>query len=483
MERIQRARLGRHLPFAGLLAAGALGRMFADGEPEVINDTTIDDYRTRQAAIAQDSQALLAKLDAEAREPNAEELRTLNENTSEVERLQNLIETRSATLRQIRNLAKGQGRQTTPTAESAAVPANSAARDRGAPNLQGQHARTRGFGHFGEFSMAVLNASIGRGEMDQRLKNAAATTIATEAVGSDGGFLVPPEFRERILAHVFDENDLLARTDQQITSRNSITFPVDETVAWGSNGVRVFWESEAAAINQSRPVFREMTLKTNKLAALVPVTEELLEDAPGLGNYLDRVAGRGMNYAVSNSILDGTGVGQPLGILRSGSLVTVAAEGGQAADTVNVQNVAKIWTRMPARSRASAIWLMNPDVEAQFITMTLGGTSVAIPVYMPPNGLSQSPFGTILGRPAIPHMACKAIGDTGDLVFADLSQYVTAVKTGGMRSDVSMHLWFDQDIAAFKFTMRVDGRPWASQAITPPNGSSTLSPFVALAPR
>ena len=104
-------------------------------------------------------------------------------------------------------------------------------------------------------------------------------------------------------------------------------------------------------------------------------------------------------------------------------------------------------------------------------------------VYMPPNGLSQSPFGTILGRPAIPHMACKAIGDTGDLVFADLSQYVTAVKTGGMRSDVSMHLWFDQDIAAFKFTMRVDGRPWASQAITPPNGSSTLSPFVALAPR
>jgi HK97 family phage major capsid protein len=276
---------------------------------------------------------------------------------------------------------------------------------------------------------------------------------------------------------------LLARTDQQITSRNSITFPVDETVAWGTNGVRVYWESEAAAINQSRPTFREMTLKTNKLAALVPVTEELLEDAPGLGNYLDRVAGRGMNYAVSNSILDGTGVGQPLGILRSGSLVTVAAEGSQTADTVNVQNIAKMWVRMPARSRASAIWLANPDVEAQLILMTLGGTAAAFPVFMPPNGMSQSPFSTLMGRPLVPHMACKAIGDVGDLVFADLSQYVTAVKTGGMRSDVSMHLWFDQDIAAFKFTMRVDGRPWASQAISPPNGSSTLSPFVALAAR
>jgi HK97 family phage major capsid protein len=106
-----------------------------------------------------------------------------------------------------------------------------------------------------------------------------------------------------------------------------------------------------------------------------------------------------------------------------------------------------------------------------------------MPVYMPPNGLSASPFATILGRPAIPHLACKAIGDVGDISFVDLSQYVTAVKTGGVKSDVSMHLWFDQALTAFRFMMRVDGRPWLSQAISPPNGSSTLSPFITLAAR
>jgi len=285
------------------------------------------------------------------------------------------------------------------------------------------------------------------------------------------------------MAHVFNENNLLARTDQQITSRNAIAFPVDETTPWGTSGVRVYWENEAAAISQSKPTFRELTLKTSKLAALVPVTEELLEDAPSLGNYLDGAAGRGFNYAIGNAIIDGTGAGQPLGFLRSNALVTVAAENAQTADTVNVQNVAKMWVRMPAENRQSAIWLANPDVEAQFILMTLGGTAAAFPVYMPPNGMSQSPFSTLLGRPIVPHMACKAIGDVGDISFVDLKAYVTAVKAGGVKTDVSVHLWFDQALAAFRFIFRIDGRPWQSAAISPPNGSSTLSPFITLAAR
>lgn len=477
---------------AAILASAEFAvRMDGEDTLDEVDDATIAGYRERQATLAADSQAILAKLDEEKREPNAEEQKLVNENTAEIQRLQGLITMRADAIRQVNALAQPQGRKTTPTgpdqnnpnpqaAAAARQPAFSAARDKLNP---GMHSKTYGFGHFGEFSHAVLRAVRNQGEMDARLKMAAAGTIATEGVGADGGFLVPPEYRDRIMSHVFDESDLLGRTDQQITSRNSISFPVDETTPWGASGVRVFWESEAAAIQQSKPAFRELTLKTSKLAALVPVTDELLEDAPSLGNFLTGAAGRGFNFAIGNSIIDGSGAGQPLGFLRSGALVTVAAEGAQAADTVNVQNVAKIWTRMPAMNRSTAIWLINPDVEAQFIVMTLGGTSVAIPVYMPPNGISQSPFGTILGRPAIPHLACKALGDVGDINFVDLKQYVTAVKTGGIKADVSLHLWFDQALAAFRFMLRIDGRPWPSQAITPPNSANLLSPFIALASR
>lgn len=476
---------------AALAAVGPMPLFNEDEDLADIQDETIRGYMERQLKFAAESQQILQKVDEEKREPTAEENQKLKANTDEVARLQTLIETRAQALKQINALGQPQGRKTTPAGpDNPAQPQNapqpgqrpafSAARDTGPlSNKLNDH----GFNHFGEFSRSVLNAAIGRSE-DVRLKNAAATTIAGETEGASAGFLVPPEYRDRIMSMVFDESDLLARTDQQITSRNSISFPVDETTPWGASGVRVYWESEAAAITQSRPSFRELNLKVSKLAALVPVTEELLEDAPSLGNYLGGAAGRGFNYAIGNSIIDGTGAGQPLGFLRSPALVTVAAEAGpQTADTVNVQNISKMYVRMPAQSRGSAIWLINPDVEQQLITMTLGGTSVAVPVYMPPNGLSSSPFGTILGRPAVPHLACKALGDVGDINFVDLKQYVTAVKTGGVKADVSLHLWFDQALAAFRFMFRIDGRPWLSAPIDAPNSSSHLSPFIALAAR
>jgi hypothetical protein len=66
---------------------------------------------------------------------------------------------------------------------------------------------------------------------------------------------------------------------------------------------------------------------------------------------------------------------------------------------------------------------------------------------------------------------------------------MTLTKTGGgrdangMRTDVSIHLWFDQDLVAYRFTLRLGGQPWWSAATSPRDGSSTQSPFVVLAAR
>lgn len=459
-----------------------------DLEDATINDPTCNRYRETQTELNNASSIILATCEEQQREPTVEEQTTIRNNTAEIVRLQGLIDVRAGVLNQSAQLRAPQPRATTPTAtpanngaQPAPQPAFAAARDLGPSNLK-PAVRNHGFESLGHFALAVKRQTLGQGQ-DQRLLNAAATTVASEGDAVGGGSLVPPEYRDAIFATVFDTNNLLARTDQQITSRNAVSFPVSENTPWGGAGVMVYWEGEGAAIGQSRPTFRNMDLKTNKLAALVPITDELLEDAPSMGNFIQGAAGRGFNWAIANAIIDGTGAGQPLGFLRSQALVTVAAEGGQAADTVVPQNLAKMYARMPAESRARAIWLMNPDIESQLITMTLGGTAAAFPVYMPPNGMSASPFATILGRQAIPHLACKAIGDVGDISFVDLGQYVTLTKTGGIKSDVSMHLWFDQMLSAFRFSFRVDGRPWLSAAIDAPNSSQNISPFVTLGAR
>ena len=89
------------------------------------------------------------------------------------------------------------------------------------------------------------------------------------------------------MTRLFDQDSLLSRCDVQQTSSNSYTAPVDETTPWGTNGIKAYWESEAASITQTKPKLGEVNLRLHKLAALVPVTEEMLEDAPSIDGYLN----------------------------------------------------------------------------------------------------------------------------------------------------------------------------------------------------
>jgi HK97 family phage major capsid protein len=283
---------------------------------------------------------------------------------------------------------------------------------------------------------------------------------------------------------VLGEDSLIGRTDQLTSGSNTFTIPTDETTPWqSSGGIQAFWENEGVAITQSKPNLETVSIRLNKLTALVPVTSELLEDASGLDSYLRKKAPEKMDYKITDAIIDGTGGGQPLGILQSASLVSVAKETSQVADTIVFANINKMWSRMAARWRQNAVWLINQDVEPQLNALNTGGVGTDhafVPVFLPPGGLSQAPFGTLMGRPIIPTEACKTLGDKGDIILCDLNQYMTVRRTAGIRAETSVHLWFDQDMTAFRFILRVAGQPWWKSAITRANGTNTLSWAVSL---
>ena len=126
------------------------------------------------------------------------------------------------------------------------------------------------------------------------------------------------------------------------------------------------------------------------------------------------------------------------------------------------------------------MWHINQDVEPQLLQMAFEGTSSSVPAYMPANGLSGAPYATLMGRPVIPIQSCETLGDKGDVYLADWSQYLSVIK-GGVRSDVSMHLYFDYDMTAYRFILRMTGQPWWRAAITPLHGATnTLGCFLTL---
>ncbi len=75
---------------------------------------------------------------------------------------------------------------------------------------------------------------------------------------------------------------------------------------------------------------------------------------------------------------------------------------------------------------------------------------------------------------------CQALGTEGDIILFDPTQYLTVLKAEGMRTDVSIHLYFDSDHTAFRFIMRVGGQSYWPAAISRQYAANTLSPIVTL---
>lgn len=339
----------------------------------------------------------------------------------------------------------------------------------------------RGWKSFGEFARAVSAAQIGMG-YDQRLgMNAAApgSTVANESAGADGGFAIPPEFSSDLWRMSLAGDALLPRTQNTEITGNSMIFPKDETTPWGGTGIQTYWQVEAAAAAASKPVLTTEALTLHKLMTLVPVTNELMADGFAIGSYLAQVAPERIQWKTDEAILFGDGVGKPLGALNGPSSITVAKESGQATGTVDPKNLGKMVSRLLVGELSNAIWIANPDVLPLLEAMSVGN----YPIYLPNNNAAESSYGMLKGRPVFLSEHANAASSAGDLNLLSLRGYRTITKAGGIETATSMHLYFDADATAFRFTFRLNGKPILSQPVTPPKSTNTRSHFISLGAR
>jgi HK97 family phage major capsid protein len=346
---------------------------------------------------------------------------------------------------------------------------------------------TRGFATFGDFARSVMAASQpGRaGRVDERLLIGAAapTTFGNEAGGQDGGFLVPPQFAQDIFTLSLEEDAMLPLTDNTPINGNAMVFPKDETTPWGTDGIRAYWQSEASVATATKPKLGVSAFRLHKLMALVPVTDELLEDTSALAAYLPMKTAQSIRWKTDEAILFGSGAGQPMGVLNSNALVVVPKDSGQATQTLSPTNIINMVARLPAGSYKRAFWLINPDVLPALDTLTLG----TYPIYMPLGGGERAagvtPYGMLKGRPVYVSEHASAFSSQSDVNLLDLSYYQAITSRGGIQTATSMHLYFDADATAFRTIFRIDGGPKIENAITPPKSSNKRSPFVTLASR
>ena len=342
----------------------------------------------------------------------------------------------------------------------------------------------RPWGNFGVFLQAVRCAHIGGG-LDPRLALQAAATGMGESSGPDGGYGIPVEFGPGIEKEMWDTGAILSRVNARPIAGNAITFNVinETSRADGSRrgGVLGYWTDEGVAPTATAIKLAQGEMKLRKVAALGYMTDELAADAPALAAELTEAFTEELLFQVEDAIINGLGAGKPLGVLNAPCLVSVTAETGQAAATIVTENLSKMWARLPARSQANAVWLINVDTQPQLDILSIAAGTAALE----PRFVTYGPDGIlrIKGRPVVPIEYCATIGTVGDIILADLSRYRVIRKASGVEMASSIHVRFTQGENTFRAIYRVDGQPLPRAAMVPYKGTATLSPFVALATR
>ncbi len=363
----------------------------------------------------------------------------------------------------------------------------------------------QGWESMGHMIQAVVRAGSHMGEgsiggkptgfVDRRLLGVdfegRAVSGMSEGIPQDGGFLVQQDFSTELLTAAHNTGILANKTRKFTISAaaNSMKIPgVDETsrVAgsrWG--GILLYWLEQAAEKTASKPKFRQMEWSLKKIAGLCYVTDEMLSDAASIGAILTLGFGEELGFKLDDAMINGTGAGQPVGILNANCLVSIAKETGQSAKTIIWDNIMKMYAQFWARSMPNGIWLINQSCLVQLMSMTIPVGTGGIPVWMPANLAQGRPNSTLMGMPVIAIEQCATLGTVGDIILCDWTQYVNITK-GGLQTAQSMHVRFIYDEQVYRFVYRVDGQPLWSVALTPFKDATTsqkLSPFVALATR
>jgi HK97 family phage major capsid protein len=336
--------------------------------------------------------------------------------------------------------------------------------------------------------MAVKTFELSKGrEVAPRIKyllseGMKAATGASEGVPTDGGILLDPTLSADILKPVHETGPYSSAVRRLPVSANSnygYINGVDETSRasgsrWG--GIVGYHRAEAGAMTGSKPKFRRINWELKAYDVLVYATDELLADSTQFSAVVEQGMNEEIAFMVNDDLVNGIGTSGPQGILNSGALISVLRN-----TLLNVlhADILAMWQRLDSRSKKSASWYINSEVQPQLDALYFTGATSVLSPYI---GYRPDGVMTIYGRPVVETEFNAALGTVGDIVLADMSQYLFWEKSTPEKS-VNLWLAWLTGETAVRLTYRCDGQSSIASPLTPYKGTNTQSCFVALATR
>ncbi|MFI1562196.1 phage major capsid protein [Streptomyces sp. NPDC020490] len=355
------------------------------------------------------------------------------------------------------------------------------------PKAPGAKLDTR-FSNWGEFLGSTWDGNRSQesyaAQADiKQIQNSFGSTVP-----GDGGFLIPEQLRAELLRVSLESAVVRSRARTVPMETLSVPYPMIDSTSNASSvygGITGYWTEEGGSLTDSSPTFGRINLIAKKLTLYSEIPNELFQDSIiSLQQFMSETYPEALAWFEDVAFTTGNGAGQPLGYLNAPAAVTVAKETGQAAGSIVWENIVKMYARMLPSSMNRAVWVCHVDTFPELATMALsvgtGGSAVWVGNLSQPG--ADAPPMSILGRPVVFTEKVSSVGTVGDINLVDFGYYLIGDRQV-MQSSTSAEYKFANDKTAMRVIERVDGQPWIQSAITPNQGSNTLSPFVKLATR
>lgn len=305
--------------------------------------------------------------------------------------------------------------------------------------------------------------------------------------GTDGGFAVPQEFAARMLDTALESEIVRprARIEPMLADTKRVAgFDLSDHTSGNIGGFTVQWVGEATSLSAQKGKLRSIELKARKAAILVEASNELLADGgQTFDGLLNSQLAAGVAWGMDDAFLNGNGGAQPRGVLADPAIISIAKESGQIADTIVYENLVKMFARLHPACVGNSVWVANSSCLPQLLTLqqkikNVAGTENVGGSWIPVLREDGSGNMTLLTRPLLLTEKLPQLGDSGDIILADFSQYIV-----GLRADFSLakssHAGFESDTSFYRVIARVDGQGSWKGPLKPKTGQ-TLSWVIKL---
>lgn len=271
-------------------------------------------------------------------------------------------------------------------------------------------------------------------------------------VGSDpeGGYLAPDEFEKTLIEALEEENIMRSLAKIITTSSGDRKIPIVASKGTAS------WVDEEGPIPESDDSFGIISIGAYKLATMIKVSEELLNDSVfKLDSYISKEFARRIGAREEEAFVVGDGNGKPTGVFGSGEVGLTTA-----AATIKFDDIMDLFYSLKSPYRKKATFLMN-DATVKEIRKLKDGNGQ----YLWQPSVQMGEPDTILNRP-VKTSAYVPIIEAGKkpIAFGDFSYYWIADRQGRSFQRLN-ELYAATGQVGFKATQRVDGKLTLPEAI------------------